>query len=98
LLVVGAVATRRSSDRHFSGCHLRVAFSFRSHEMAAQTAAGTLISISAQRPATYDAAGYGALSYTPIGEIVDAGTHGRVYQVVTADRKSTRLNSSHVKI
>lgn len=58
--------------------------------MAAQTAAGTLISISAQRPATYDAAGYGALSYTPIGEIVDAGTHGRVYQVVTANILATR--------
>ncbi|MFT0532269.1 InlB B-repeat-containing protein [Castellaniella hirudinis] len=58
--------------------------------MAASTAAGTQIGLSAQKPATYDAVGYGALNYTPIGEITDAGTHGRVYQAVTANILATR--------
>ncbi len=58
--------------------------------MAASTAAGTLIGLSANPPATYDAAGYAALTYTTIGEVTDAGAHGRVYQPVTANILATR--------
>lgn len=53
--------------------------------MAVQTAAGTTIAISAQTPATFDAAGYIAIdsSFKTIGEVTDAGTHGRTYAEVT---------------
>lgn len=56
--------------------------------MAVQTVAGASIAISATNPATYDSAGYSAVfSASPgpavIGQITDAGQHGRVYNVVT---------------
>jgi hypothetical protein len=47
------------------------------------TVAGTTIGISASAPATYDAAGYAALTYTNIGNIEDGGSHGRTYAEVT---------------
>ena len=42
------------------------------------TNAGTTLSISAALPATYDAAGYGAvgMTYTAVGEVEDHGSHG----------------------
>lgn len=59
--------------------------------MAVQTAASTEISISATTPATFDAAGYAAVDdFAVIGEVVDAGTHGRVYAVVTHNPLGTR--------
>lgn len=51
--------------------------------MGVQTVAGAIVSISASTPATFDSAGYAALTVTAIGEISDAGQHGRVYNVVT---------------
>jgi hypothetical protein len=56
--------------------------------MGVQTVAGASISISATNPATYDASGYAAVfSASPgpavIGDITDAGQHGRSYTVVT---------------
>ncbi len=51
--------------------------------MGVQTVAGAIVSISASTPATFDSAGYAALTLTAIGEISDAGQHGRVYNVVT---------------
>lgn len=52
---------------------------------AVTTAAGTVISISAELPATYDAAGYGdtGIDWAAIGEVTDGGTHGRKYAEVT---------------
>lgn len=49
--------------------------------MPVTTAAGTVISISAEAPATYDSAGYAGtgMNFVAIGEITDAGTHGRKY-------------------
>lgn len=47
------------------------------------TAAGTTFSVSAASPATFDAAGFGALTYTTIGEITDGGSYGRTYNPVT---------------
>lgn len=41
-----------------------------------QSLAGTTLAISAAIPATYDGTAYAALTYTPIGEIENHGTHG----------------------
>jgi len=47
------------------------------------SSAGSTISISAGVPATYDAAGFGALSYTLIKEVTDIGAAGPVTAMVT---------------
>lgn len=46
------------------------------------TAAGTQFAVSASLPATHDIAGFQALSYTDIGEIVDGGSGGKTYNKV----------------
>jgi len=51
--------------------------------MAFETAAGATLAVSAVLPATYDAAGYGALSFTNVGEIENLGAFGRNYNLVT---------------
>jgi hypothetical protein len=58
--------------------------------MAIGTTAGTTLAISAGVPATFDVAGYGALTYTNIGNIEDAGEHGRVYAEITFNPIDTR--------
>lgn len=58
--------------------------------MAVQTVAGTEISISAGIPATFDATGYAALTFTKIGEITDGGEHGITYAEVTHSPIDTR--------
>lgn len=58
--------------------------------MALGTVAGTLISISAGTPATFNVAGYTALTYTNIGSIEDGGEHGRTYNEVTFNPIDTR--------
>lgn len=50
--------------------------------MSIQSVAGTAIKISAGVPATFDSAGYSALTYTTVGEITDLGEFGRVYNVI----------------
>jgi hypothetical protein len=54
------------------------------------TSAGTTIKISAGIPATNDAAGYAALTWTTIGEVTDLGEFGRVYNLVTHNPLATR--------
>lgn len=56
----------------------------------AMTSAGTTISISAALPATYDAVGYGALTWKEIGEVSDLGEFGREYNVVKFNPLKTR--------
>lgn len=53
--------------------------------MAVRTAAGTVISICAEQPNTFDSSGYAGtgMNWVAIGEITDAGTHGRKYAEVT---------------
>ncbi len=56
--------------------------------MAVQTVAGASIAISATIPTTFDSSGYATVfTASPgpavIGQITDAGQHGRVYNVVT---------------
>lgn len=58
--------------------------------MTVETVAGTSISISAATPATFNAAGYAALTFTAIGEITDGGSHGRTYAEVTHQPIGTR--------
>ena len=58
--------------------------------MALGTSAGTLISISAGIPATFNVAGYTALTFTSIGSIEDGGEHGRTYNEVTFNPIDTR--------
>ena len=58
--------------------------------MAVQTVAGTKIGISASQPATFNAAGYGALTFSNIGEITDGGSHGKTFAEVTHNPIDTR--------
>ena len=55
--------------------------------MSAQTsvsnAAGTVISIVSNPPATFDTAGYTALTWVPIGEITDIPAFGREFEIIT---------------
>lgn len=56
-----------------------------------ETVAGTRISISAAKPATYDEAGYEAIAtWAKVGEITDGGSHGRTYNEVTHGPIDTR--------
>lgn len=50
--------------------------------MGSQTAAGSTLAISAATPATFDAAGYAALSFTTIGNIEKIGTIGASFNKV----------------
>lgn len=58
--------------------------------MAFQTAAGATLRISLTLPATYDQAGYEALTFTTIGEITNIGSFGREYALITHNPLSTR--------
>lgn len=52
--------------------------------MTVHTSAGTTLGISASAPATYDAQGYGNLSFITIGEVSDLGEiPSRIYELVT---------------
>lgn len=52
--------------------------------MPFNTQNGTTLGTSATLPATYDAGGYGALTFTGIGEVIDFGELGKVYTVVAS--------------
>lgn len=60
--------------------------------MASQafTSAGTKIYLSAGLPATYDAAGFTALTFTEIGEVTNIGSYGKKYNVVKHNPLATR--------
>ena len=59
--------------------------------MAIITSAGTTLSISTAAPATFDSAGYGALTFTEIGKVTDLGEiPSRVYELVTLQPIATR--------
>ena len=60
--------------------------------MAVQTVAGTTIHIVDAQPATYDAAGYAAVTgWKKVGEITDGGSHGKTYAEVTHSPIDTRM-------
>jgi hypothetical protein len=58
--------------------------------MASRTTAGSTLRVTATAPATYNAAGYGALAFTTVGEITNFGEFGRVYALVTHNPVATR--------
>jgi len=47
------------------------------------SSAGSSLSISAGVPATYDAAGFGALTYTVVKEVTEIGTLGKTFGLIT---------------
>lgn len=65
----------------------------------AQTIAGATLKISASLPATYNAAGFEALSFTTIAEVTDFGSVGKVYDMVehrpVNDRKKYKLKGGY---
>ena len=64
----------------------------------ARTSAGTIIAIG-PAPATYDEAGFAAVTALPIGEVTDAGEYGKVYNLVThnplANRQTKKFKGSY---
>ena len=60
--------------------------------MSVKSSAGTTVKISASTPATFDAAGYNAIfgAMTTIGEVVNAGEFGRMYNVIKHNPLATR--------
>lgn len=66
--------------------------------MAYYTAAGTTLSVASATPATYDEAGFVALSFSTIGEVTSVPSHGAEYALVThsplGDRVTRKLKGS----
>lgn len=58
--------------------------------MTVQSMAGSTLAISADKPVTFDEAGFAALTYLKIGEITDLGEHGRIYALVTHNPVGSR--------
>jgi hypothetical protein len=58
--------------------------------MAVRTSAGTTLKVSAAAPATFNSAGYAALTFTAVGEITDLGEFGREFALVTHNPVGTR--------
>jgi hypothetical protein len=66
-------------------------FSFsKGNIMTVKTSAGSILHIATAQPATYDAAGYAALTWVEVGEITDLGEFGREYNLVTHMPVKTR--------
>ncbi|AGH31825.1 hypothetical protein SLPG_00031 [Salicola phage CGphi29] len=59
--------------------------------MAKTTSTGTKFSIVADTPATLDQAGYEALTYTEVGEVVDLPEYGPNVQVVESNPLATGI-------
>mgnify|MGYP003406916747 CR=1 FL=1 len=58
--------------------------------MTVRTTATTTLKISAGVPATFDSAGYSALSYTSVGEVTNFGEFGREFELVTHNPVASR--------
>lgn len=58
--------------------------------MTVRTTATTTLKISAGVPATFDSAGYAALSYTSVGEVTNIGEFGREFDLVTHNPVASR--------
>ncbi len=58
--------------------------------MASETAAGTKLYVCATAPATFNAAGYGALTWAEAGEIDNLGEFGRIYELLSRKPLGTR--------
>lgn len=58
--------------------------------MTVATSAGTILSVSAGIPATFNEAGYEALTFTAVGECTDLAEFGREYALVTHNPIASR--------
>lgn len=58
--------------------------------MTVRTSAGTTLKVSASAPATFNTAGYSALTFTAVGEITDLGEFGREFALVTHNPVGSR--------
>jgi len=58
--------------------------------MAFDTTAGASLGISATLPATYNEAGYAALTYVNVGEITNIGEFGKEFALVSHNPLATR--------
>lgn len=58
--------------------------------MSVRTSAGSTLRVSAAAPATFNEAGYAALTWAAVGEITDMGEFGREYALVTHNPVGTR--------
>jgi hypothetical protein len=58
--------------------------------MTVRSSAGSTLGISAGTPATFNEAGYEALTFTNIGEITDMGEFGREFNLVTHNPVGSR--------
>lgn len=67
--------------------------------MTVRTSATTTLKISAGVPATFNEAGYVALTYTTVGEVVNLGDFGREFELVmhkpVAQRGTVKLKGGH---
>jgi len=65
----------------------------------AATSAGTKLYVSAALPATEDVAGYAALTWTEIGEVITIPEFGKTFNLIThqplADRKTYKRKGSY---
>ena len=68
--------------------------------MTVQTNAGTSLQVSIAAPATHDAAGFAALTFTNVGEIVSTGEKGGAAALVTHSHHliSALLKSSKARL
>jgi hypothetical protein len=63
--------------------------------MTTETVAGAVLSVAADAPATFDSAGFAALTWVPIGELTDMGSvKGRTYNTSTHAPIGTPLQVS----
>lgn len=66
--------------------------------MTAQASAGTLLAVSASMPATFDAAGYAALTWTTVTDVSDLPEYGPSAEVITfnplADRTTQKATGA----
>jgi hypothetical protein len=60
-----------------------------------QTLVETTIGVSASLPATFDGAGYGALTFTNVGQVTDWTPGGQVYNVVTSNPIAQRSTDKY---
>lgn len=58
--------------------------------MSSYTSAGTILSVCANAPATFNQAGYEALSWTEAGEVDNLGEFGRIYELLTRKPLASR--------
>src|SRR5690606_41089980 len=97
LLDLHSLPTRRSSDLGTTNHWGALAFRMQAHELRARATYGAVAGTElADWPIAFEELEYyWSLAESKMGV---TGTHGIPLLPVTKDRKSTRLNSSHVKI